>query len=74
MPTYTFWAEMSCGGCSGAITRLIKKMPGVADVKCDLGENRVDVTTTQDYTVDQFMEKISKWAESAGKKVSATKI
>ena len=73
MPNHTFWAEMSCGGCSGAITRLISKMPGVTDVKCSVEENKVEVVTSDDSLgVDDFMNKISRWATNANKKVSKT--
>ena len=36
MPSYTIYAEMACGGCSGAITRLLSKLDGVTEVKCDI--------------------------------------
>ena len=36
MPSYTIYAEMTCGGCSGAITRLLSKLDGVTEVKCDI--------------------------------------
>ena len=73
MPEYTFYAEMSCGGCSGAITRLLKKLDGVIDVKCDLDKNTVVVITDKPFdSVDPFLQKISGWATNAKKRVSAT--
>lgn len=66
-----FYAEMSCGGCSGAITRLIKKMEGVTNVDCDVDKNTVVVTSTKKYDVNDYLKKIEMWAKSAGKKTSA---
>jgi copper chaperone len=73
MPEYTFYAEMACGGCSGAIIRLLKKLDGVSSVKCDIEKNTVVVVTDKAFsTVDPFITKISAWAKNANKKVSKT--
>ena len=75
MPQYKFYAEMSCGGCSGAITRLLKKLDGVTDVKCDIEANEVVVVTDKDFDgVDAFMEKIGAWSTNAKKRISKTPI
>lgn len=34
---------MTCSGCSGAVTRALKRVPGVEKVECDLNAQSVDV-------------------------------
>ncbi|KAH8549439.1 hypothetical protein BGW37DRAFT_117223 [Umbelopsis sp. PMI_123] len=43
MAEYTFNVEMSCSGCSGAVTRALTKLDGVQKVDCDLEQQTVVV-------------------------------
>lgn len=69
MPHYQYSVAMSCGGCLGAVERALGKLDGVTEVKTDLGTQLVDVTTTDQLSYDQVLEKISK----TGKKVNGGK-
>lgn len=55
--------EMSCGGCSGAVERALKRMQGVQSVKCSLESQTVQVAADLPRTV--LYEAIKK----TGKKV-----
>ncbi|KAI3657968.1 hypothetical protein MP638_003000 [Amoeboaphelidium occidentale] len=43
MEHHQFKVEMTCSGCSGAVTRALKRVPGVEKVECDLNAQSVDV-------------------------------
>ncbi|XP_044018572.1 copper transport protein ATOX1 [Aphidius gifuensis] len=43
---YEFNVEMTCGGCSGAVERVLGKKDGVEDIKIDLPAKKVFVTST----------------------------
>eukprot|EP00450_Noctiluca_scintillans_P013406 CAMPEP_0194487246 /NCGR_PEP_ID=MMETSP0253-20130528/7605_1 /TAXON_ID=2966 /ORGANISM="Noctiluca scintillans" /LENGTH=77 /DNA_ID=CAMNT_0039327445 /DNA_START=58 /DNA_END=289 /DNA_ORIENTATION=+ len=62
-----FNVGMTCDGCSGAVTRILNKVEGVADVACDLEAKTVIVTGTADQAV--MLEKLEKWGQAAGKSV-----
>lgn len=62
-------AEMVCEGCSGAITRILKKVDGVEDVNCDLTAQKVTVTG-KDLDAKAMLEKLEKWGTAANKKVT----
>ncbi|CAN3354887.1 copper chaperone Atx1p [Diutina catenulata] len=64
---YQFNVTMSCGGCSGAIERVLNKTEGVQSVKTDLETQLVDVETDDSVSYDTVLEKISK----TGKKVNS---
>ena len=61
-----------CGGCSGAITRILTKVDGVNKVEPDLETQKVTVEVADGSGVDgeALLEKLAAWANSAGKKVS----
>lgn len=42
--TFTFNVAMSCGGCSGAVTKALKRVEGVEDVVIDMVGQKVTVT------------------------------
>eukprot|EP00451_Oxyrrhis_marina_P003765 CAMPEP_0204276584 /NCGR_PEP_ID=MMETSP0468-20130131/28409_1 /ASSEMBLY_ACC=CAM_ASM_000383 /TAXON_ID=2969 /ORGANISM="Oxyrrhis marina" /LENGTH=80 /DNA_ID=CAMNT_0051253223 /DNA_START=42 /DNA_END=284 /DNA_ORIENTATION=+ len=69
-----FNAGMTCDGCSGAITRILKKIPAVEDIKCDLEpekvEDRTVTVTGAGLDADDMLAKLEKWAAAAGKTVS----
>ncbi|PWW74977.1 hypothetical protein C7212DRAFT_205584 [Tuber magnatum] len=66
MPIYQFSVTMSCGGCSGAVDRSLKKLDGVEDLKIDLGTQTVKVTTNDSLKYEDVLEQITK----TGKKVT----
>ncbi|KAJ1883210.1 Cytosolic copper metallochaperone [Coemansia sp. RSA 486] len=43
--TYEFVVAMSCGGCSGAVTRALAKVEGIESYTVDLATQRVKVIT-----------------------------
>eukprot|EP00276_Gloeochaete_wittrockiana_P013709 CAMPEP_0184331090 /NCGR_PEP_ID=MMETSP1089-20130417/395_1 /TAXON_ID=38269 ORGANISM="Gloeochaete wittrockiana, Strain SAG46.84" /NCGR_SAMPLE_ID=MMETSP1089 /ASSEMBLY_ACC=CAM_ASM_000445 /LENGTH=67 /DNA_ID=CAMNT_0026653761 /DNA_START=28 /DNA_END=231 /DNA_ORIENTATION=+ len=46
MSTKSFHVEMTCGGCSKAVTSLVQKVPGVEEVIADHTTKRVEVRGT----------------------------
>ena len=63
-------ALCACGGCSGAITRILTKVDGVNKVEPDLETQKVtvDVADGSGIDGDALLEKLAAWANSAGKK------
>ncbi|KAM6500491.1 hypothetical protein JOM56_003505 [Amanita muscaria] len=58
--TYKFDVKMTCGGCSGAVDRALKKAKdqGITEYKVDLATQEVVVKGTATY--DVVLEKIKK--------------
>lgn len=69
MAHYQFDVEMACGGCSGAIDRVLRKLDGVEKVVTNLDTQTVDVYTNDSVSYDTVLEKI----EKTGKKVNGGK-
>ncbi|KAF5685849.1 antioxidant metal homeostasis factor [Fusarium circinatum] len=65
--TYEFNITMSCGGCSGAIDRVLKKLDGVESYDVSLENQTAKVVTALPY--DIVLQKIAK----TGKKVNSGK-
>jgi len=61
---HEFQVEMTCGGCSGAVERVLGKLQGlgVEKVECDLDAQRVYVTTTM--TAEEILAIIKKTGKS----------
>ncbi|RPB28615.1 hypothetical protein L211DRAFT_399495 [Terfezia boudieri ATCC MYA-4762] len=57
---YEFEVKMACGGCSGAVERVLKKTEGVKEVDIDLKAQTVKVTTSSEVSFDLVREKIGK--------------
>lgn len=57
---YKFNVTMTCGGCSGAVERVLKKMEGVKSYDVSLDTQTADVTTDESLSYDQVLEKIKK--------------
>jgi copper chaperone CopZ len=55
---YELKVGMTCGGCSGAITRILNKVDGISDVKCDLETLQVFVTGVEGLDI---VELLAKW-------------
>lgn len=62
---YTFNVVMSCGGCSGAVTRVLKKLDGVTSVYASLEAQTVSVTTDDSIDYQLIYDTIDK----TGKKI-----
>ncbi|KAF4337890.1 antioxidant and metal homeostasis factor [Fusarium beomiforme] len=65
--TYEFNITMSCGGCSGAIDRVLKKLDGVESYDVSLENQTAKVVTALPY--ETVLQKIAK----TGKKVNSGK-
>ncbi|KAJ4002694.1 Cytosolic copper metallochaperone [Fusarium irregulare] len=65
--TYEFNIAMSCGGCSGAIDRVLKKLDGVESYEVSLENQSAKVVTALPY--ETVLQKIVK----TGKKVNSAK-
>ena len=48
MGTYQYKVTMTCGGCSGAVERALKRVDGIKDMKVSLEDQLVTVTTDLD--------------------------
>ncbi|KAF2210073.1 hypothetical protein CERZMDRAFT_45952 [Cercospora zeae-maydis SCOH1-5] len=64
---YKFNVSMSCGGCSGAVERVLKKLDGVKEYNVSLETQTAEITTDDTLSYAQVLEKISK----TGKKVNS---
>jgi len=60
--TYEFNVAMSCGGCSGAVTRVLNKLEGVDNFDVSLEKQTVKVNTKEDsdLTYDKVLNVIGK--------------
>jgi copper chaperone len=66
----TIFAEMSCEGCSGAITRILSKIPGLSDITCSIQDQRVTFSADPSFNSEIAISKLQVWAEASGKQVS----
>ncbi|GAB7365205.1 hypothetical protein MBLNU230_g6291t1 [Neophaeotheca triangularis] len=64
---YKFNVTMTCGGCSGAIERVLKKMEGVKSYDVSLDTQEAKVVTEENVDYAAVLEKIKK----TGKKVNS---
>ncbi|DAZ96787.1 TPA: hypothetical protein N0F65_005785 [Lagenidium giganteum] len=62
-----FKVGMTCDGCSSACTRILNKIDGVTDVKCDVEKQQILVTGTADDNT--MLEALLKWSKASGKSV-----
>lgn len=63
---YELKVGMTCGGCSGAVTRVLSKHELISDVKCDIDAQQVLVEGADGL---DLVEMLAKWSASAGKSV-----
>ena len=72
---YKFSIDMTCGGCSGAVKRILTKddrFPADAIV-CEWETKELAVTTDrEDEIQDEIIEALSKWATANNKTVEFT--
>eukprot|EP00616_Rhizochromulina_sp_CCMP1243_P007487 CAMPEP_0118965396 /NCGR_PEP_ID=MMETSP1173-20130426/2975_1 /TAXON_ID=1034831 /ORGANISM="Rhizochromulina marina cf, Strain CCMP1243" /LENGTH=77 /DNA_ID=CAMNT_0006914009 /DNA_START=13 /DNA_END=246 /DNA_ORIENTATION=- len=63
--------EMTCGGCSGAVTRILSKLPGVAEVNASLEEQKVYITVGEDAPPpEEMLAALEKWSKASNKAIS----
>ncbi|KAK2735977.1 Cytosolic copper metallochaperone [Myotisia sp. PD_48] len=55
---FTFGVKMSCSGCSGAVTRALKKREGVKDITIDMDKQEVKVETDPAVTYEDILNAI----------------
>jgi copper chaperone len=64
-----FKVEMACGGCSGAVTRILKKIDGVEDVTTNLETQAVKVQCAESVDPQKLLDALKKWASASNKQV-----
>ncbi|KAI9028563.1 heavy metal-associated domain-containing protein [Hyaloraphidium curvatum] len=64
---YEFNVTMTCGGCSGAVNRALKRTEGVQEVDISMEAQRVKVTTDERLTEDAVFEVIKKTGKAVTK-------
>ncbi|KAM4675431.1 copper transport protein ATOX1 [Discoglossus pictus] len=62
MPTEEFFVDMTCGGCSNAVCRVLSKLGGV-EYNIDLPNKTVSITS--DHPVDLLLETLKKTGKEA---------
>lgn len=65
--SYKFNVSMSCGGCSGAVERVLKKLDGVKSYNVDLKAQTAQVEAEESLSYEKVLETIKK----TGKKVNS---
>ncbi|PLB34580.1 copper metallochaperone ATX1 [Aspergillus candidus] len=58
--TYKFNISMSCGGCSGAVERVLKKLEGVKSLDVNLDSQTANVVTEPSVSYDTVLATIKK--------------
>ncbi|KAI9687651.1 MAG: Cytosolic copper metallochaperone [Bogoriella megaspora] len=64
---YKFNVSMSCGGCSGAVERVLKRLDGVKSYDVSLDTQTANVVASEGLDYDTVLKTISK----TGKKVNS---
>jgi len=57
---YKFNVTMTCGGCSGAVERVLKKLDGVKSYNVSLDTQTADITAEESLDYATVLEKIKK--------------
>ncbi|TQN69776.1 Metal homeostasis factor atx1 [Colletotrichum shisoi] len=65
--TYKFNVSMSCGGCSGAVDRVLKKLDGVKSYEVSLESQTATVVAEENLPYEKVLQTIAK----TGKKVNS---
>ncbi|ROT36411.1 heavy-metal-associated domain-containing protein [Sodiomyces alkalinus F11] len=65
--TYKFNVSMSCGGCSGAVDRVLKKLEGVQSYEVSLESQTATVVAGPELGYEKVLQTIAK----TGKKVNS---
>lgn len=64
-----FKVGMTCGGCSGAVTRILKKIEGVQDIDANVETKEVKVTCEDSVESQVMLDALKKWSEASKKSV-----
>ncbi|KAK4040325.1 heavy-metal-associated domain-containing protein [Parachaetomium inaequale] len=64
---YQFNVSMSCGGCSGAVDRVLKKLEGVKSYEVSLDTQTATVVADESLSYEKVLRTIAK----TGKKVNS---
>ncbi|KAJ9619656.1 Cytosolic copper metallochaperone [Taxawa tesnikishii (nom. ined.)] len=64
---YKFNVTMTCGGCSGAVERVLKRLDGVKSFDVSLNTQTANIVTEENLDYATVLEKIKK----TGKKVNS---
>jgi len=67
---YKFNVTMTCGGCSGAVERVLKKLDGVKEFNVSLDTQTAEITAEPDLSYETVYEKIYK----TGKKINSGEV
>ena len=70
MPEVVFNVQMACSGCSGACTRILKKMEGVSNIDADLETQKITVEYDAPASPEMMLEKLQVWGNNAKKAVA----
>ncbi|KAF2809701.1 uncharacterized protein BDZ99DRAFT_463474 [Mytilinidion resinicola] len=57
---YKFDVKMTCGGCSGAVTRVLSKLDGVKSFDVSLEKQTAEVVAEESLDYNTVLEKIKK--------------
>lgn len=68
-----FKVGMTCGGCSGAVTRILSKIEGVESIDANVEAKTVKVTVDEGVADETLLEALMKWSNSSGKSVELVK-
>jgi copper chaperone len=60
---------MTCEGCAGAVTRILKKIDGVSNIVTDIPGKTVTVDHAETVEVDTMLAALKKWGQPSGKVV-----
>eukprot|EP01032_Pedospumella_encystans_P029799 gene29799-33639_t len=63
--TVSFKVGMTCGGCKGAVTRILTKIEGVTEVKADVDTKLVDVVCEDAVDGEVLHNALKNWGEKA---------
>ena len=64
-----FKVGMTCGGCSGAVTRILKKIEGVEDIDAIVETKEVKVTCDDAVDNQVMLDALLKWGQASKKSV-----
>lgn len=73
MKEVQFNVGMTCGGCSGAVTRILSKIEGVEKVDANVETKKVIVTCTEAVDEQTLLDALMNWSQSSGKSVELVK-
>ena len=68
-----FIVGMTCGGCSGAVTRILSKIEGVEKVDANVETKKVVVTCSETVEDQTLLDALLNWAKAAGTAVELVK-